>query len=213
MEFIAHRGYWKSANERNSLVAFERAFSMGFGVETDVRDLDGVAVISHDPPSKGAIPFEEFVALYKKIGSHTCLSLNIKSDGINALIKSDLVRHDVTNYFCFDMSVPDSLRYFSSDLRVYTRRSEYEAPSELDAKAQGVWLDAFVEPFVPVNQILRCQQERNNYCLVSPELHNKPYAEAWDLWRQVIDSDSSIVPAICTDEPEAAARYFLGRSV
>lgn len=35
MRIIAHRGYWFSAQEKNTEVAFYRAFSMGFGTETD----------------------------------------------------------------------------------------------------------------------------------------------------------------------------------
>ena len=36
IEVIAHRGWWKAENEKNTKTAFERAFDCGFGVETDL---------------------------------------------------------------------------------------------------------------------------------------------------------------------------------
>ena len=38
MRILAHRGFWNSKEERNSIVAFEKAFQNGFGIETDIRD-------------------------------------------------------------------------------------------------------------------------------------------------------------------------------
>ena len=66
MTSLAHRGLWAEADERNTLAAFRDAFAHGWGVELDVRDLDGALVISHDPPAAGALPFgavvDSFVA-------------------------------------------------------------------------------------------------------------------------------------------------------
>ena len=55
---IAHRGYWKNENEKNKKAAFERAFDCGFGVETDLRDIKGEIVISHNMPLGDEISFE-----------------------------------------------------------------------------------------------------------------------------------------------------------
>ena len=66
MELLAHRGLWQEPAEKNSRIAFERAFQAGFGVETDLRDHGGTVVISHDPPGTTAEPelaFEQFLRL------------------------------------------------------------------------------------------------------------------------------------------------------
>ena len=56
---MAHRGFWISEEEKNKTVAFERAFDNNFGVETDLRDICGKIVISHNMPNGDEISFEE----------------------------------------------------------------------------------------------------------------------------------------------------------
>ncbi|MEL6681407.1 MAG: hypothetical protein AAFQ09_02035, partial [Pseudomonadota bacterium] len=63
MIVISHRGYWKTAEEKNTKTAFERSFSLGYGTETDFRDLDRQLVIAHDPPQAGAMPADEMFGL------------------------------------------------------------------------------------------------------------------------------------------------------
>jgi len=53
---LAHRGAWTVPKERNSAEALKRALKSGFGIETDLRDLDGTVVISHDPPKHADTP-------------------------------------------------------------------------------------------------------------------------------------------------------------
>ena len=75
IEVISHRGYWKTPEERNAPVAFERSFSLGFGTETDVRDCvrDGVSelVISHDIPRGGEFAFADMLRLARVIREGT----------------------------------------------------------------------------------------------------------------------------------------------
>jgi len=87
MIIISHRGYWKTDKEKNSIAAFERSFSLGFGTETDVRDFNGKLVISHDIANKDSISFEEFIKIYLKYSKSNWLALNVKSDGIRDLLK------------------------------------------------------------------------------------------------------------------------------
>ena len=47
---LAHRGLWFCEEEKNSSNALFKALDLGFGIETDVRDLCGELIISHDPP-------------------------------------------------------------------------------------------------------------------------------------------------------------------
>ena len=54
MQIISHRGFWKSKNEQNTIISFQRSFENGFGIETDIRDLNGKLVISHDIPQNSS---------------------------------------------------------------------------------------------------------------------------------------------------------------
>ena len=40
MQILAHRGFWREKKEQNSLASLAKAFEMGFGIETDLRDGD-----------------------------------------------------------------------------------------------------------------------------------------------------------------------------
>ena len=48
MEIIAHRGFWKSIEEKNTFDALEKAIKEGYGFETDFRDCGGQILISHN---------------------------------------------------------------------------------------------------------------------------------------------------------------------
>ncbi|MCK7481214.1 MAG: hypothetical protein M0C28_31485 [Candidatus Moduliflexus flocculans] len=66
MIIISHRGYWKNAEEKTLKPLLEGLFELGFGVETDIKDLNGKLVISHDPATKAAaMDFEQFYPFIK----------------------------------------------------------------------------------------------------------------------------------------------------
>ena len=65
MEIIAHRGYWKEKEEKNSLESFRRAKACNFGTETDFRDYGRKLKISHDMPGEESLNAEEFFSLYQ----------------------------------------------------------------------------------------------------------------------------------------------------
>ncbi|EHZ0305119.1 hypothetical protein K4888_001154 [Campylobacter upsaliensis] len=48
MQILAHRGFWREKKEQNSLASLAKAFEMGFGIETDLRDGGGNLLLSHD---------------------------------------------------------------------------------------------------------------------------------------------------------------------
>ena len=131
MDIIAHRGYWLSADEKNTVVAFKNALSNGFGIETDIRDLGSDLVISHDIPNASALKLSDFFDLYKNSYAETCLALNIKSCGLARPLKQFIQNYNIANYFFFDMAVPDTLDYFKNNLRVFTRLSEFEESNSL----------------------------------------------------------------------------------
>ena len=66
MNIIAHRGFWRKEKEMNTSIAFSRAISSNYGIETDVRDCCGELVISHDVPIGNNLSFDEFILARKQ---------------------------------------------------------------------------------------------------------------------------------------------------
>ena len=208
VEMIAHRGWWTLPGQRNTPEAFEAALRSGFGIETDIRDSRGTLVISHDMPRGGEQTFTEFLQQYNDCGSTATLALNIKADGLAAAVQSLLQQYDVTNYFCFDMSIPDSRGYMRLGMPVYARLSEIELDSPLVRQAPGVWLDAFERQWFGVDQIAQLLCEGKQVCVVSPELHGRGHQPLWDQLETWLDEYADHMPAgsgrlmLCTDLPD-----------
>ena len=98
MDIISHRGFWNKDINKNSIKSFENSFKNNFGLETDVRDVNGVLKISHDMALDSNLDFETLLKLYS-LKSNKYLALNIKSDGlhneINILLKTLLVDEEI----------------------------------------------------------------------------------------------------------------------
>lgn len=206
MLLLAHRGFWTQVSEKNTRAAFERAFDGGFGVETDIRDLDGALVISHDPPRlSDAMAFSEFLDLYTMAGCPGALALNVKADGLQLMTKQALAAHGVENAFVFDMAVPDGLGYLRHGFETFTRHSEIETVPAFYDKASGVWLDCFESDWFDESVVAGHLAVGKRVALVSPELHGRPHLGAWTKW-QSFAARSEIL--LCTDYPQEAASFF-----
>lgn len=207
MIILAHRGWWKRADEKNSSRAFERALRAGYGIETDIRDCMGELVISHDPPaSVGLMKLSDFADLYRETASSAPLALNIKADGLQAGVLDCLAAHGIANYFVFDMAVPDALGYLSRGATTYTRHSKYEAAPSFYEDAAGVWVDCFDGELCSNELIAGYLNAGKNVALVSPELHRKPPEAAWAQWKSL----TGLPMMLCTDFPDRADEYFNG---
>lgn len=216
MILLAHRGDWFPDLPQNSPESFLRALNKGYGIETDVRDYQGQAIISHDPyvpSSEQTHPFtlDDFLTLYNQSGSTAPLALNIKADGLQSLCREALNRHtiDTRRVFFFDMSLPDSLGYLKQSLPCYTRYSDEEqAPLFLD-RAAGVWVDGFYKDptAIPTLETL-CHLDRP-LCFVSPELHGRPHQDAWHLWQHFFKDRQDHSLMLCTDYPDDAQKVFM----
>ncbi|MFB5186003.1 hypothetical protein OP861_14130 [Yersinia intermedia] len=209
MKIISHRGYWHVGNEKNTMAAFERSFSMGFGTETDIRDYNGDLVISHDVPSKNSLPLAEFLNIYSQYDNKLQLALNIKADGLQSLLKKYIDKYSLSEYFVFDMSIPDLLGYVELKLNPYYRISEYEVESTLTPLSSGIWLDGFNSSLIDENRIEKYLNDGLSVCIVSPELHGLEYM---GIWSKIKGFDQSILTSnkltLCTDIPERALEMF-----
>ena len=209
MIILSHRGYWKKESEKNTLRAFERSFSLGFGTETDVRDRDGELVISHDPPGSKCMSVDDFFNLYCRFGKDLlCLALNIKSDGLQAMLMEKLDLFGIKKYFVFDMSVPDTLGYLNNNSPVFSRQSEYERTPAFYDVAEGVWLDEFHSHWIDEGVIVDHINHGKKICIVSPDLHGREYLSEWQDYKNIIANLRSEDIMICTDYPEAAKEFF-----
>lgn len=204
IQIIAHRGFWRYEKEKNSMAALERAIEEGYGFETDFRDCRGEILVAHNPPRGDEVTAED---VFKMYSAHHCgytLALNIKADGLQDMMKVLLGKYDIRNYFCFDMSVCDTLLYSERNLTIATRVSEYEVETPFLNASEFVWLDYFTHD--PSEEKIReYLQLGKKVCVVSPELHNLPYENTWNIVRR-ISGDNMF---ICTDLPDKAKDYFL----
>lgn len=210
MKIISHRGWWISEEEKNTTKAFDHSFNSGYGTETDLRDFNGEIVISHDIPDETCMSFSCFLELYLSSHCQLPLALNIKSDGLQDKLKEILERYEVSDYFAFDMSVPDAFGYFKVSLNTFIRVSEYESINpQLLELAQGVWLDAFNKHDFNGSVFKSLLSSGKPICIVSPELHRRDYECEWNELRESLLGLSSTDNLIlCTDIPFKAEEFF-----
>jgi len=207
IEIIAHRGYWQKTSEKNTFGAFERAFSLNFGVETDIRDYRNELVISHDIPSSRCLKLESFFSLYRDYRQKSALALNIKSDGLREQLRAALKKFGIKNYFVFDMSFPEQLLYTRAGFNVFARQSEYERSPLLYKDAKGVWLDEFDSRWIKAANIAGHARKNKKVCIVSPELHGRDHRAAWNQYRLLSKKIADKV-TLCTDLPLKAREFF-----
>lgn len=211
MIILSHRGYWKIESEKNKLIAFERSFSCGFGVETDIRDLNGILVISHDIPflgDKELLTLESFFKLYNSYGNNLPLALNIKSDGLQEKLLKLILKYEISNYFVFDMSIPDTIGYLNKGIKAFTRQSEYEQTPAFVDLVDGVWLDEFINHWIKIETIKNHIVNNRKVCIVSPELHKRNYLSEWENYKEMSKIISLEKIMLCTDLPKEAKEYF-----
>lgn len=203
MRILSHRGYWLEADEENALAAFERTLSLGFGTETDVRDRLGELVVSHDPASPEAMPWGRLLDMFD--GRNCPLAVNVKADGLAPLLAQSFAGRQI-DWFAFDMSGPETFRYAKAGLPFFTRHSDIEERPVCYAEAKGVWLDGFGSDWHDNDTILRHLDAGKSVCVVSSELHGRPYQALWGRLAAVQDRTGRVM--LCTDHPEQAREYF-----
>jgi glycerophosphoryl diester phosphodiesterase len=208
LKIIAHRGFWNESILPNSYKSFELAFENGYGIETDFRDFDGALVVSHDPPTKNnyvtADDFFKLASLYPTLP----LAINIKADGLQELVKKYIDQYNLTNYFVFDMSVPDMYKYITSGIICYTRKSEFEMQPSFYEVTTGFWLDAFVDEWYNKEMIEELLNTNKKVAIVSADLHKRDYAKQWDIILSLKGNNGFQNLFLCTDYPNKAKQFF-----
>ena len=214
IKLLAHRGYWKEKLEQNTLKSFRDALDQGAGLETDVRDYNGELVISHDmPTAESPLAVDLFAALQNHPNFHKVVyALNIKSDGIHALMKKFIDRFDLhENSFVFDMSGPSHFGFAKvlSHKNIGTRMSDIENPPLLLEKSQWIWVDQFRDFIFSPGQLKAFQEQGKILAFVSPELHQRPHESLWDFVEK--NFKTSLI-YLCTDLVDEAKSRFNGNN-
>lgn len=200
---ISHRGFWRTPEERNQPVAFEHSVNQAFGTETDVRDRGGELVVAHDLPDLNSRSWSEVVDLFE--GTALPLAVNVKADGLSDLLKIAMHGRSI-DWFAFDMSGPETIRYARAGLPFFTRHSDIETTPILYQAASGVWLDAFEDTWFDTAVIQGHLARGKRVCVVSSELHGRPYQDLWGMLRAMDAPGETLL--LCTDHPDLARSYF-----
>ena len=201
---LAHRGLWDTPEERNSFDALVGSLSLGLGVETDVRDVAGRLVVSHDPPRGTEATFADLVEAYA--GSEVPLAVNVKADGLSDALAEHLGGTGI-DWFAFDMSVPEMVRYARAALPYFTRHSDVEPDPVLYDGAVGVWLDAFASDWFGPDEVRRHLDTGKRVVLVSPELHGRSPEPMWEWLLEFGTADDDDL-LVCSDHPRRLSRIL-----
>lgn len=205
MKIIAHRGFWKTESEKNTMKALSRAVESGYGFETDFRDCSGKVLISHDPPKGTEITADSVFKMYCNAGCNEPLALNIKADGLQDMMNDLLRKYGISNYFFFDMSVCDTVIYVEKKLQIASRLSEFEIDMPFYKDSEVVWIDYFSSDGPTIQKVKQTLQDKKIACVVSPELHKRNHIM---IWRQLLPLKDELNLYLCTDLPEKAKEFF-----
>lgn len=209
MEILAHRGYWNSDIASNSSQALREALERGYGFESDVRDYMEKLVISHNIADNTSPKAEEVFSWLHEFNDNYCFAINIKADGLKNILKDYFEKYSISNYFLFDMSVPQMVEFNEMGLRFFTRQSEYEMKPSMYEEAAGVWIDGFYSTEWITEELIKNHIANSKVvCLVSPDLHGNSYVEFWNKLKNWNIADNIM---LCTDYPDEAKEFFYGK--
>lgn len=204
MQLVKHRC--------NSLSSIE-SLDPSFGAEIDIRDYNGVIILSHDPvlSSDKFLELEVFLRNWKSTGT---LILNIKSEGLELRCLELLNKYKIVDWFFLDLSMPYFVKYskiayeqsisgFSSD-NMAVRFSDEEPISyalNFKDKVRWVWIDWFEEVVLNKSNYQVLKEAGFKMCLVSPELQDKG-PEFIKRYKEYLSLHNIVVDAVCTKYPE-----------
>ena len=118
------------------------------------------------------------------------------------------MEYAISNYFVFDMSIPDTIGYIKTGINFFTRQSEYENIPALYEESKGVWLDEFNSHWITSKIIIDHILNNKIVCIVSPELHKRRNVQEWVDYKIITNNPLSENLLLCTDNPEIAKKYF-----
>jgi hypothetical protein len=202
-QIFAHRGLWKKPEEQNSFSAIERAFAEGFGVETDIIEIQSIGYISHDTANYRTKPQTDV------LNFKGAVALNIKSDDAWKVLRGVGSKIEMSGSFFFDGSGPTMFQISQAGLPFANRISEFESDGHLPAKF--LWVDSWSgEIWWNGLEIESWLTRYDHIVLVSPELHQLPHMEYWREMQKLLMRLPQSRISICTDFPEDLRTFLAG---
>lgn len=187
--YIAHR--INDSNIANKL-------PINMGIEFDVRDSNGLIIVTHDPFTVG----EEFETFLSSLIVKRFLIVNIKSEGIETKVLELLKKYSFEDFFLLDCTFPSIVKLSKlGEKRIALRFSEYESfVNVIDNKnkAKWVWVDCFTH--FPLTKKMEEVFHAHGFklCIVSPELQGQE--ELIEKYKKYISDENIQIDAICTKE-------------
>ena len=166
--------------------------NLEFGAEIDVRDHNGVIVLSHDYPNDNSEQLVDFIKFFPK---NQLLAINVKSCGIEVDV-NNMMKQNHKNYFLFDFSLPYLLNSIKLNIPCAQRLSEYE--KDLIKGPRWIWIDSFSSIWYDEKYLKLIKDKGYKISLVSPELHKRSNLQDYEKIKSMISKD--LIDAICTDE-------------
>lgn len=172
-----------------------------YGLEIDLRSLNGQIVLSHEPYVPGET-FQDWLRGY----NHGLIVLNVKEDGLEEEILRLLTSRGVAEYFFIEQSFASMLRTIrSGERRCAVRFSEYESIHTALAMApllDWVWVDAFSKVPLGLGEWSELKARGLKVALVSPELIHASRRPDIQALKMKFQKDGIVLDAVCTDFPQ-----------
>lgn len=169
-----------------------------YGVELDLHFYDGDIRVGHDPNGLETC-FETYLSEYQ----HAFMAVNIKEEGIEDMVLDSLRRHQIVDFFLFDLTFPSIFRLMSSgESRIAVRISDFESVRDLNFirnRVEWLWIDIF-ESAEFLDKLDWQEFVGFKKCLASPELHLNRKIEISNNLRDVVLPYMDELDAVCTKD-------------
>ena len=148
-----------------------------FGIEVDIRSKNGELVMAHDPFSDSHTPFYDWLESY----DHNLLIVNLKEEGLELKIITQLNALGISNYFFLDQSFPFLIKLIHKvNFKTSIRYSDIESIQTIenllnneDGRPNWVWIDSFSGNWEHLRNLSQLKHFGFKLCLASPELHGR----------------------------------------
>jgi hypothetical protein len=172
-----------------------------FGVEVDIRNEGRRLVLGHEPYN----PRDDF-GEYCGAFSHAFMIANVKTEGIEQAVLSELEKNGIADFFLLDLTFPSIVKLSQAgEHRIAVRFSEYE-PLEAALCASGMakwaWVDTFTRLPLDMRSGVALKKAGFKTCLVCPERWGRP--EDIPKYRKCMEEDGITPDAVMTSLPYAA---------
>lgn len=169
MKRVAHRGYWELKSQQNTFESVMLGLLFSAGVEIDLRLHRGEVVLAHDHlPLRGRVVLLRDVLPLSLFFPGKIWALNIKEDGLSMRLRKTLQPYPNLQYFCFDMSFPETLLYIQTGIKTGARVSDFED--------ENIWISRRAEFYV-LDGFKKLETKRLQFhkpiMVISPELHGR----------------------------------------